>query len=273
MLPKLSPSNKHSAVKVRLARALMALPDEAMPEAIITSEGRCFRFLSLFKHDCWAATGLYEEIGKPSEPSAPLVHTTSQRAVLKINRVNPFFGLPLRGLGRFLTRREVQAYQLCQHIRGVPEFLGMLPDHSGFLHAYIPGHHLNSNDHPPASFFTELEHMLAQLHALHMAFVDLNKPQNIILGTDQRPYLTDFQIHFRTHSLALRWLLRLLQNGDRYHLAKHKYRLQRALCTPEEIRMMTRRPWFIRLHRQLFRPYFILRRFFLYRFLQAPRSE
>lgn len=273
VLPKFSPRNRHSPVKVRLLRALMALPGEAMPEEITTSEGRHFRFLSLFKHDCWAATGLYEEIGKPSGPAATSAHTSPQRAVLKINRVNPFFGLPLRRLGRLLTRREVQAYRLCQHVRGVPEFLGILPDHSGFLHAYIPGHHLRPDDHPPASFFTELEQMLAHLHALHMAFVDLNKPQNIILGTDQRPYLTDFQIHFQTRSLVLRWLLCLLQNGDRYHLAKHKYRLQRTLCTPAEIRMMTRRPWFIRLHRRLFRPYFKLRRFFLYRFLQAPRSE
>ena len=259
-------------MKARLLRALRALPSEAMPAAITTAAGRQFRFLALFKHDCWAATGLYAEV-QPPEESPSTGGAAGHLAVLKINRTNPFFGMPLRGLGRWLTAREVQAYRRCQHLAGVPALVGILPDHSGFLHAYIPGHHLRPTDHPPVTFFAALDQLVAHLHALHIAFVDLNKPQNLILGADQQPYLTDFQLHFHTRAWALRWLLRLLQDGDRYHLAKHKYRWHRAHCTPAEIRLVTERPWCIRWHRRLCRPYFKLRRFLLYQVLQAPRSE
>jgi hypothetical protein len=269
MHSKFSSGQIRNRCKARLLGALKALPSDTMPKEITTAEGRHFRFLTCFKHDCWAATGLYAEITPvPSSADAPV-----PLAVLKINRINTFFGLPLRAIGRFLTRREVKAYRLCQHVQGVPAFCGILPDHSGLLHAYVPGHHLRPDDRLPAAFFTALSQLLAELHALDLAFVDLNKPQNIILGEDNRPYLTDFQIYFHTHTLILRWLLRLLQNGDRYHVIKHKYRLRRDLCTPAEIQLMTQRPWFIRLHRWLFRPYFKLRRFVLYKMLQARRSE
>jgi hypothetical protein len=142
------------------------------------------------------------------------------------------------------------------------------------MHAFVPGHPLGRREIVGDIFFDELLALVRALHARHVAYVDLNKRQNILVGDDGRPYLIDFQIALHWPPTGwrrwqpLRWLLAHFQHGDYYHCLKHKRRLRPDLLTADEAAVLRRlSPW-IRLHRWLTRPLTDLRRRTL-RHLQA----
>ena len=226
-----------------------------MPTEVVCND-RIFTWSHTFKHDFFAATGAY------TGPEGV--------AVLKIGRVTSLFGLPLAWIGRFLCNREVAHYQRVQDLPGVPKLIGRV-ERTGFLHAFVPGHPLGRDDTVSDTFFDELQTLLDTLHARDMAYVDLNKRQNILYGDDGRPYLIDFQISLyipprRWGRLpGARWLLRRFQHADHYHLLKHKRRLRPDLLTDEERQIVERLSIWIRLHRLIARPLTNLRRWLLRR--------
>ena len=113
-------------------------------------------------------------------------------------------------------------------------------------------------------FYSELEELIRRSHARRIAFVDLHKHENILVGLDGRPHLIDFQISLWLPSWKpLDPALAMLQTSDRYHLAKHIYKSRPELCTPEQSALAERRPWWIRLHRLLAVPFRRFRRWFL----------
>ena len=148
---------------------------------------------------------------------------------------------------------------------GVPESLGRVGA-TGFAHVFAAGRPLDREDTVSDTFFDELEGLIRELHARDMAYVDLNKPQNIIHGDDGKPWLIDFQIAFaRPRSRLLgwlpwRWMLRRFQAGDMYHVYKHKRRLRPDLLTAEQAAIVERATFPIRAHRFLTRPLTRLRR-------------
>jgi hypothetical protein len=223
---------------------LYALPAGRLP-ATVTCRGATFTLVETFKHDFFAATGLYRG--------------PTGLAVLKLNRVGDFFGLPLRSIGRFLGQREIRLYRLAHDLPGVPALLGPVGD-TGLLHAFVPGHPLGRSEAVSDTFFEELFALLRALHDRQIAYVDLNKRQNILVGDDGRPYLIDFQISLHLpatgwRTLApVRWLLARFQQADIYHALKHKRRLRPDLLTPDEERIVTRLSIWIRLHRWVARP-------------------
>ncbi len=207
--------------------------------------------MKTFKHDFFAATGLYRG--------------PDGLAVLKLGRRGGFLGFPLAWIGEFLASREAAMYRRVQHLPNVPRYIGRVGA-NGFLHAYVPGRPLRRDDVPPDGFFPELESLLAQLHARDIAYVDLNKRENILLGDDGRPYLIDFQISVYLPRRGvgrlppLRWLLARFQHADEYHCLKHKRRARPDQLTDEQRRNATRiSPW-IALHRFVARPLTQLRR-------------
>lgn len=232
-----------------------------MPDAV-TCEGQRFDLVSTFKHDFFAATGLYR--GRDG------------LVVLKLGRRSDFLSVPLAWLGRFLVDREVALYRLTQDLPNVPRLVGTVP--GGFLHEYIPGRPLRRDDRVGDAFFAELEALLAALHARHMAYVDLNKRENILLGEDGRPYLIDFQIALHLPPKGLgrlapaRWLLARFQHADVYHCLKHKRRLRPDLLTPEQRAAAARLSVWIRLHRLISRPFTNLRRRLLARLRRSERA-
>src|SRR6185295_15141631 len=96
-----------------------------------------------------------------------------------------------------------------------------------------------SKQHPvPDGFFAQLQALILELHRRGIAYVDTNKPENILLGDDGRPHLIDFQISWDLHDFGNwwlnRWWLHRLQREDFYHILKHKLRLRPDEMTPEE---------------------------------------
>lgn len=218
----------------------------------VLCKGRRYELLETFKHDFFAATGLYRG------PDGEL-------AVLKLGRQSDLLEFPMKWLGEFLTQREVCLYEQVQDLPGVPRLIGTVGK-NGFLHEYVPGHPLGRQEAVSDSFFDELIGMVRELHRRHIAYVDLNKRQNILVGDDGRPYLIDFQISLLLPPTGwrrlppIRWLLARFQQGDYYHCLKHKRRLRPDLLTAAETRQVERLSAWIRLHRWISRPFTYMRR-------------
>lgn len=227
-----------------------ALGRAALPEQISTG-GRTFRINRFIKHDFFAATGFYTDV------------ETGERVVLKMSRTEPFVGIPLRWLGRWVNQREMRFYTKLSDLPNVPKLIGPVGD-TGFVHAFAPGEPLSSRSTIPDAFFDDILRLIEVLYARGVAIVDTNKPENILLGDDGRPHLIDFQISFDTADMYNIWparpLLRMFRRTDVYHVLKHKRRLRPDLLTEVERALVERRSWPVRLHRTLTRPYFIIRR-------------
>ncbi len=209
-----------------------------------------WRLVHAVKHDFFAATGFYED-------------DAGTRAVLKMSRTQEFAGFPLLFVGKFLCRREVRFYNKLSDLPNVPKVLGTVGQ-TGFVHEFVPGRPLQKDKPVPDGFFRQLTELLEQLHARKIAYVDTNKPENILLGDDGRPHLIDFQISWDLAELGdwwlNRWWLRRLQHEDFYHFLKHKKRLRPDELTDDERAQAERRSALIRLHRFVFKPYFLFRR-------------
>lgn len=242
---KVDPAREHGVWYGMHALGRDALPME------ITAGGRTFKISRFIKHDFFAATGFYADV------------RTGERAVLKMSRTQPFIGLPLRWLGRWINRREMRFYAKLADLPNVPGIIGAVGD-TGFVHAFADGEPLSAQSTIPDDFFDDILRLIELFYARGMAIVDTNKPENILLGDDGRPHLIDFQISFDILDLGDYWparpLLRMLRRTDVYHVLKHKKRLRPDLLSDAEAAMVERRSWPVRLHRTLTRPYFIIRR-------------
>ncbi len=236
-----------------------ALGKQSPPEQI-EIDGKIYELQEVFKHDSWAATAMY--------------HGQNQDIVCKFNRTQSIFGVPVGWLGRLLANREAFAMQRMKDVSGIPNDLGpvfVAGKHfrSAVAHPFIPGHPLGSNEQVDDNFFPELLNHLKEVHNQKMAYVDLHKRENILVGKDGKPYLIDFQICYRSaamHKFTLpttKLILKLLQNSDLYHFTKHVKRLR-----PDQIEQLgltkhAERPWWIRAHRTVAVPFRTARRKFL----------
>jgi hypothetical protein len=88
---------------------LRALGRDDMPTLVALEDGR-YEHLRTYKHDFFAATGLYRG--------------PSGKVILKIGRTARLFGLPMTWLGRHLARREQEVYRFVEDLPGVPRCMG-----------------------------------------------------------------------------------------------------------------------------------------------------
>ncbi len=229
---------------------LLALGPHSLPEQI-TLKQRQYHLQKLFKHDFWAATGLY--------------NNGSSLVVLKIYRRQDLLGLPMGWLGRWLADREIFFYRYLQDLPGISRFLGRFGA-SGFVHAYIPGQTLleSSGGQLTDDFFDRLTDLMRSVHERGVSYIDANKRDNVIVAEDGWPHLIDFQICWRPKGRSLTGLSRrfllLMQRVDLYHVFKHKSRMRPELMSPQEWQMVKKLSRFTRVHRFLTAPFRDMRR-------------
>ncbi|MFO0801656.1 MAG: hypothetical protein U0791_00845 [Gemmataceae bacterium] len=234
-----------------LFRALGAA--EPPPEVMIGD--RAHTLVEVLKHDSWAATAIYAD-------------KAGRRAIAKFNRTQPALGLGMQWLGRRLASRESRSLERLRGLPNVPEPCGAIRLEGRILwnaaaRRFIPGHPLGSNERVNDEFFPALSGLLREMHRRGIAYVDLHKRENILVGDDGRPYLIDFQIGFDVTHPRVRWipgigaLFGILCRSDEYHLAKHAARHR-----PDQLGAWqdAARPWWINAHRTVAVPFRELRR-------------
>ena len=242
---------------------LLALGTDSLPQQIIVQQKK-YHLQKLFKHDFWAASGLYSN--------------GSSQVVLKVYRRQDLLGLPMNWLGRRLAKREISFYHCLQDLPGIARFLGNFGS-NGFVHAYIPGQTLL--EYPKTSiandFFDQLVDLMRSVHERGISYIDANKRDNVIVGTDGRPYLIDFQISWRPNPRGLTGLSRrallFMQRIDLYHLFKHKSRLRPDLMRPEEWQLRRNPGLLLGLHRLVAVPFREFRRTTLRRLDKSVQSK
>ena len=118
----------------------------------------------------------------------------------------------------------------------------------------------------PDDFFPRLGRLIEAMHERGMAYVDLEKPDNVLVGDDGGPYLFDFQISW---NLPRRWggelwparvLRGWLQEADHYHLLKLQRRTRPEQLSGDAAVESYRKPWYLRIHGIIARPLTRLRR-------------
>ncbi|MBN2377936.1 MAG: hypothetical protein JXD22_16175 [Sedimentisphaerales bacterium] len=207
----------------------------------------------IFKHDFFAATSLYIRSATALKSPADSLNVP-EKVVLKVARLGDFLGIPLKWLGFCLTNHEKFILKKLQGENGVPRFITNFGS-NGLIYEYIEGLTLDERPEVPDDFFDRLEELLSRIHGRRIAYVDMNKRGNIILGSDGCPRLIDFQISwfFCRSFLGSRrlpnFLMNIFRRADFYHLKKHKRRLRSDLMSTQEIIQSRRTSRWIATHR------------------------
>lgn len=236
-----------------VTNSLYACGTAGLPKTLFVAE-RHWMLVRTFKHDFFAATGLYES-SAVSENASEAV----ERAVLKVSRLQPFLGIPTAWFGRYLKRRELRILRRIQMLDQVPHLVGEY-GRNGFVYDYIDGRSLDEKPMLPDRFFDDLKLLLHRIHTLGICYMDFNKRGNILIGRDGRPYMIDFQISMVLDRPCCRRICRLLQREDYYHLLKHKRRLRPDLMSESEKALSKHKSMPIRIHRFLTVPLRTVRR-------------
>lgn len=254
------------AVKER-SSTFRALGDQEPPETVL-ADGYIYCRAEIYKHDSWAATAHYKldetaEIN-PAKPAYAGI-------VCKFNRYAPIGPIPMKWLGRRLAEREMWFYRKLIDLDLVTSPVKVktsdgqdMPNVSA--HPFIEGAPFMRDTKVNDKFFDHLLELVEELHSRNIAYVDMNKRENMIIDLDGRPNLVDFQISFSPQraSWVLRWLanliLPLLIKSDIYHVHKHYVRARPDLLTPEELARLSEPPKIIKMHRKVAVPFRTFRR-------------
>ncbi len=260
-------------------RCFYACGDAGLPGQI-TCLGTRYALEKVLKHDFHAATGLYRrqefevssvkcEAAHRRDASDFKLETSNfklpLRLICKINRRMHFCFVPLGLFGRLLTHSEICNLRRCEGIPEVPQVLARLDPHT-YVYEYIEGQSLNENPPLPADFFDRLLLAIEKVHARRLVHFDLHKTGNILVDTEGRPHIIDFQIsqYIADWCLVSRRLSnrfrRWLQSYDLYHIYKHKRRFQPQLLTEAEAQLSYNHSPALEIQRAIARPYKRIRR-------------
>jgi serine/threonine protein kinase len=178
-------------------------------------------------------------------------------------------------LAKGLARREQKLLQRLVHIEGLPRALGR--DGENFYRSYIEGAPLHDATQIDSAYFDDLFRLIDAIHAAGVTHNDLAKEANIIVTSESKPALVDFQIATRFPPRCgpiRRRLFAMLQREDRRHLLKQK-RVHRAdLLTPAELPALERKSLPVRIwSATLMKPYQRLLVRFGLEVAQGPRGR
>jgi len=243
---------------------LRALGNQEPPRTVCV-DGVTYHLREVFKHDSWAATAKYGDGGPgmlEQTNESEIIDRDRNTIVCKFNRLSPIGLIPMSWLGRFLAHREHYFLSELKHFEGIPEVYndiridGQVAKHA-VAHVFIDGKPLSLCSNLTEEFFDRVEKLIDLLHQRRIAYVDLHKQENVIVGDDGLPYLIDFQVSMQLPSW--RWLdplFRIFRDCDRYHMSKHRQ------CHGVSGGSYPR-PWLIRAHRKFAVPLRTFRRKFL----------
>jgi hypothetical protein len=237
-----------------------ALGKSEPPPHVIIADTR-YELVEVLKHDSWAATAIYQ--------------SASEKIICKFNRQQAIGPIPMRWVGRRLAARENYLLRKLGDLPNLPDYRGPVTFEGKPLahvasHVFVEGHPLRKGDPVDRAFFEDMQHTLEVMHGRGIAYVDLHKAENILVGDDNRSYLIDFQVCFiRPRNRVLAFLLgrveKVLKEMDFYHLRKHLcyHRPDIAGYTMQELKARNDRPWWIKAHRKIAVPLRSIRRQFL----------
>jgi len=223
----------------------------ASPPGTVVMDGAEWRLDTTFKHDFLSAVGLYR--------------CGDDAITCKFYRQASFFGVPLAWLGRVLAAYEATVMRQVCDLEGVPAFRGH-PRRTAVAREFVPGKPLLRNTAVGDDFFPALLRLLDHIHQRGIAYVDLEKGPNILVGEDGKPYLIDFQVAFYVPEKLLgqtelcRLFRRWLQRADDYHALKHYRRSRPDQLTPRQLAASRRRPGPVWLGNVIIAPWKGLRR-------------
>jgi hypothetical protein len=259
-----SPPTRRARALRWFGRCFYACGGEGLPQEIACLGGR-YTLENVLKHDFHAATGLYRRQERRAAWAKAHPTRLPPRLICKINRRMHFCFLPLGWIGRLMTRSEVSKLRRCAGIREVPQVLARIDSHM-YVYEYIEGKSLNEKPALPADFFDRLLIALQQVHARKLVHFDLHKPGNLLVDTEGRPHIIDFQIaryigdRFLLSRRLSSYFRRWLQSYDLYHIYKHKRRLQPQLLTEAEKKLSYNHTLALEIQRAIAKPYKKIRR-------------
>jgi len=162
-------------------------------------------------------------------------------------------------LNRAAIRREHLVYECLQHVSGVPRSYGLLaPD--ALVLEHIEGRSLRQAADELRSrdeFFAALRRTLSDMHSAGVAHGDLKRKDNILVASDERPFVIDFGTAWRIRPGAgawSRWIFAWFAQSDDNAWIKLKYRRRFAEIS-EADRGYYRPLWLERLARWIRIPY------------------
>ncbi len=126
-------------------------------------------------------------------------------------------------VARRLLAREQRALLRLEGLEGVPRLLEA--SRGELIRSYQSGVALPQTDELALDFFERLAELVGEVHARGVCHNDLHKEQNVIVGSDGRPALVDFQLA-STHRSATR-LRASREREDLRHVEKHRRRYLR----------------------------------------------
>ncbi len=226
---------------------LLALGNRPIPQCVRVDD-EVYTLSETFKHDSWAATAVYANGDK--------------KIVCKHNRIQSIFVVPTFWLGYFLAYRETYFLRKLHGLPGIPKCYEVYTMDGKRLrntaaHDFVPGTPMSLVAQLPERFFENLFQLIHELHRHQIAYIDLHKQENVIVGDDGLPYLIDFQISLQLpNMIGIRSLFKLLAQSDLYHVQKHQLRRGCEHWAHAYIE----KPWWIRLHRAIAVPFRAFRR-------------
>ncbi len=223
---------------------LTSLGRQSLPEEIEV-QGHRYKKTRIFKNDFFAITAMYENILEKLEKS--------DKIILKVHRRASFYLIPMCWIGKILASREQVCFERLADVQGIPKFIGRW-EKTGIIREFIEGHPLEKREKVSDPFHAQLRTIIDHIHSRNMAYVDLEKSENVLVGDDHRPYLFDFQIAW---IWPAKWggnlwpataLRRWFQTSDHYHLIKLQRRTRPDQLSDQQLKASYHKPWYIRWH-------------------------
>jgi len=136
-------------------------------------------------------------------------------------------------VARLLLARERRALQVLDGLPGVAPLVEPAARRDVLERGYVEGVPLCLAEELPRDFFERLEELVRALHARGVCHNDLHKEGNVLVGTDGRPALVDFQLASvhprRGRTFAAR------AREDLRHVWKHRSFYLAALGEPDPL--------------------------------------